>query len=139
MRLNELFALLFTLMALLLVVVGASWFLFNEYYPERRMDCGYFSVNMEAETNDLQLEKGKGRLIKIRMTNVGVEDEFKVTIKDPKWSMVKPKKIRIGQGESTDLFVYVSPTFDADGDHDVVVNLKSHCVDEDFLLKVNVV
>jgi uncharacterized membrane protein len=136
MRSNEFFAFLLTLIALLMVIGGLAYSTIGFNFGG--LDCGYFDVQVEPEFNNIELEKGKGDLVKVELTNIGVEDEYKLSIKEPDWSLVKPRKVRLEQGESEELFVYISPTFDASGEYDVTLNVKSYCVDEDFKIRVNV-
>ena len=136
MRTNEFFAFLLTFLALVLIFVGAIYTILN--LKPRGLDCGYFSVQVEPEFNNLEIEQGRGHLVKVKITNVGVEDEYRLSIKDPNWSLVKPRKMRLAQDGTGEMFVYISPTFDAQGEYDVTLNVKSPCINEDFKIRVNV-
>ena len=136
MRNNEGFAFLLTLSALILGFVAGGLILVQGFTESRGFNCGSFSVTLQPEEAAMNLQRGKGQLIKVKLTNVGVEDEYRITVKKPDWAMVKPFEVRPGQGESSILCLYISPAFYADGRNDVVINLKSNCIDEDFKIPV---
>ena len=139
MKIKSILAFLLTVLALVLIVSTGVW-VFARYYVKfsRKDYCTHFSVELEPEVDEVRLEVGKGKLVKVNITNMGFEDEFKIRVKGPEWVVVKPEKIRLESGESDDIFVYLSPSLGVEGKYDVVISANSYCGSEEGVIEVEV-
>lgn len=122
---NRLLAFVFTSLALLLVVAGIAYDSVN--YAVKRSFCDRYAVVLEPEKSEVMLETGKGKLVKVNITNVGFEDEYSISIEGPTWAVSRPEKIRLEEGESGDIYVYMSPGYGVKGLFDVNVIARSFC------------
>lgn len=136
-KLTSLLAFLLTLISLVLVmsVVGIE----TKAIVVVESFCKKYSVSMEPEATEVDLEVGKGKLVKIKLTNTGSEDEFEISSKGPKWVVTKPESIRLETNKADDIFVYLSPEFGVTGDFVIDVLVDSFCVHEKESLLAHVV
>jgi len=141
MKANSISAFILTLVALSMMLGLLGWLGYNklsEIISKNPEYCNQFSVNLIPETYSSILEIGQGKLIKVNMTNNGFEDEFKVGIKGPEWVAARPFKIKLGQGQSNDIFVYTSPTIGSEGNYTITVFVESYCGYTETNVKVRV-
>jgi len=130
MKERDFFAFLLTTLSLVLVIVGFAW-CFAGSYSQTRLDCDNFFVALKSEAEELDLEVGEGKLVKIELKNLGFEDEFKIKVDSPDWVVARPTKLRLKTGEAGDVFVYISPEFGAEGNYLVKISANSFCVHEE--------
>ena len=140
MKLNSILAFLFTLIAFLMILGLFGWLIVENLPRITRTPeyCKNFSVDLKPESYSTLLDIGKGKLIKINITNNGFEDEFRIGFKGPNWVVTRPFKIRLDQGQSDDIFVYMSPTVGSEGDYTVIVFARSYCGIEQTEIKLKV-
>ena len=100
--------------------------------------CQRFSVDLKPESYSTTLEIGKGKLIKVNITNNGFENEFKIGLKGAEWVVARPIKIRLSQNQSEDIFVYMSPAVGSEGNYTITVFAKSYCGMKEAEIKVKV-
>lgn len=128
-KITSFFAFLLTslslVLAVLVVAIQSKVIIISESF------CKKYSVMLEPETDEVDLEVGKGKLVKTRITNTGMEDEYKISAKAPNWIMVKPETLRLNTNETDYLFVYLSPDYGVSGDFTARIYVDSFCVHED--------
>jgi len=129
MKFNSFIAFVLTLTALLMVLGLIAWVFVTNFSKilAKKDYCEHFMVELTPETYFINLEAGKGKLVKVNIKNLGFEDEFKILTDGPKWVTVRPNKIRLNQYESEDIFVYISPAIGSEGNYTVSVIAKSYC------------
>ncbi|MHA1860415.1 MAG: COG1470 family protein [Candidatus Asgardarchaeia archaeon] len=138
MGFKEALAFILTLVALLLTLYGCVLISVRYIRVARADYCSHFSINLEPEVREVELEPGRGKLVKVKLTNIGFEDEFSTGAKGPRWVVVKPEKIRLDSGESEDIFVYMSPGFGVQGEFNVRVFAHSYCGYKEVSIRVGV-
>lgn len=129
MKINSLLAFVCTLLAFLMVFGLISWFAIENVSRISKSPeyCKNFSIQMEPEMASVKLEAGRGKLIKVNVTNEGFEDFFKITSEGPKWIATRPLNMRLNQGQSEDIFVYISPPKGVEGIYQIDIYAKSYC------------
>ncbi|MBD3155205.1 MAG: hypothetical protein GF368_00940 [Candidatus Aenigmarchaeota archaeon] len=141
MKTNSLFAFILTLLALVMVI-GLFGYIgyrgLSKYLLRRPQYCEQFSVDLEPEMHSAELEVGKGKLIKVKITNKGFEDEFRIGFEGPEWIATRPVKVRLDQGETEEIFVYMSPGVDSEGSYTLMVFVESYCGREETEIRVTV-
>ncbi len=140
MKTNSILAFILTLVALLMVVGLLGWMVYRilPRITRRPEYCEHFSVDLKPESYSAMLEVGQGKLIRVNITNNGFEDEFRIGVKGPKWVATRPFKMKLEQGQSEDIFVYISPTVGSEGNYTVKVFAKSYCGMEEAEIKIEV-
>jgi uncharacterized membrane protein len=94
---------------------------------------------MFQEDVNIDAEVGKGSLTKLIVINTGsYTDDYKVEIEGPKWLLIKPMSFTLKPEQSKNLFLYVSPDFDAEGKYEIIVTVNSKCVSESQIFDVSV-
>ena len=123
------------------MVVGLFGWMVYRILPritKRPEYCEHFSVDLTPESYSSILEIGQGKLIKVTIINNGFEDEFRIGVEGPKWVATRPFKMKLEQGQSQDIFVYISPTVGSEGNYTLTVFAKSYCgyVETDIKVRV---
>jgi hypothetical protein len=136
-KLTSLLAFSLTLFALILaifiVTVKTKLIVIMESF------CDKYSVSIKPETTEVDLEVGRGKLVKFGLKNNGPEDEFKISSDGPEWAVTRPEKIRLENNKTDDIFVYLSPDIGMTGDFAVDILVDSFCVHEKETLLTHVV
>lgn len=84
-----------------------------------------YAVDLTVEKNYVQIESGKGKLIKGNVKNIGtMADTFKI-ISDVIWSAIRPEEVTLSPDESEDVYAYYSPEFGAKGTYPVKLTARS--------------
>lgn len=84
-----------------------------------------YGVDLTVEENELQIESGKGKLVKGKVTNTGLmANTFKI-ISDVIWSSIRPGEVSLNSNESKDVFAYYSPEYGAKGTYYTNLTAKS--------------
>lgn len=136
MKSKSLLAILLAVFALILVIIGSVYDLIQ--FMITRAYCDFFSVELNPETENINVEPNNGRLIKVSVQNTGYEDEYETSVKGPDWVKMRPDKIRLKPDSTEDLFVYLGPSEKTQGVFDVEVSVDSYCVHEEKTIKVQV-
>jgi uncharacterized membrane protein len=85
----------------------------------------YYAVSMSTEETSLNIDAGKGKLIKTTVTNDGTKaDTFEIT-SDVDWVSIKPASVTLDSGESKDAYIYYSPEFGTAGTYETTLTVKS--------------
>lgn len=140
MKLNSLLAFALAIVALLMVLGLVGFLVYDNLFrlmiPEY---CEHFSLVLDPEESDVDLKIGEGKLVKMDVRNEGFEDEFKVTVEGPGWIIARPAKLRLNQGETGEVFIYMSPSIGSSGSYDAILSVQSYCgsVEEQIKLKVS--
>lgn len=100
--------------------------------------CDNFSADFNIDTDKVSLKPGKGELIKGNVTNTGFENEFSISHRGADWVVVRPKIFQLDKNESGDVFVYMSPEFDARGDFDIRLIVDAACISLEKTIKASV-
>jgi hypothetical protein len=137
MKFNSFLALLFTIIAILIVIFGFAMS-FSELYPIR-MNCEGYSLFLFPDEKKLDTEVGVGKLLKIRAINAGsFGDKYEVSLKGPEWAVIKPNTFSLKSEEAKTLFLYVSPDLGNEGKYYLDLTVKSKCVSESETIEVGV-
>ena len=84
-----------------------------------------YAVSMSVEETSLNIDVGKGKLIKATVTNDGTKtDTFEIT-SDVDWVSIKPTSVTLDSGESKDVYIYYSPEFGTTGTYETTLTVKS--------------
>jgi len=130
MKTNSLLAFIFTVISLVMII-GLLGYLGYSYTGKLILRepeyCEHFSVVLGPEMDFVDLEVGKGKLIKVSITNKGFEDEFKIGFEGPRWIATRPLRVRLKQRESDEIFVYMSPDIGSEGNYTLTVFAQSYC------------
>jgi len=140
MKTNSMLAFIFTLLALVMIISLFGWIVYKNIPSINRRPeyCEHFSVDLKPETYSSILEVGQGKLIKVNVTNNGFEDEFRIGVEGPNWVVARPFKIKLEQGQSENIFIYISPTVGSEGNYTFTVFAKSYCGYVETEIKVRV-
>jgi len=97
-----------------------------------------YGVDLTVEENEFQIESGRGKLVKGKVTNTGLmADTFKI-ISDVIWSSIRPQEVSLTSNESKDLFAYYSPEYGAKGTYYTNLTAKSDNSQDTEELKIEV-
>ena len=97
-----------------------------------------YGVDLTVEENEMQIESGKGKLVKGKVTNTGLlADTFKI-ISDVIWSAVRPEQVNLTSNESQDIYAYYSPEYGASGTYYANLTAKSDNSQATQELKIDV-
>ncbi|MCD6226650.1 MAG: hypothetical protein J7J93_02560 [Candidatus Aenigmarchaeota archaeon] len=135
MKIQSFLAFLFTLFALLLLIGSVGYYFWNIPKPAR---CVYHTLDLKLETDHLEMQQCKGKLVKLYIKNGNSEDEYKISIDGPKWIIARPKKIRLEPNETGEIAIYVSPPLGTEGEFTSIITVKSWCVEDHTKLWVKV-
>jgi hypothetical protein len=138
MKANSFLALLFTLIAILTLLVGIV-LQFSNLLQSMKGNCDGYSFFLFPDATKLDTEVGKGQLLKIRAINAGnFGDKYDVYLQGPPWTVVKPSSFELKAEESKTLFLYVSPDVGNEGKYDLYLTVKSGCVSESQMIEIGV-
>ncbi len=120
-------------MAFLLTLISlsmSSYFAFIEFSQlTAALDqCKNYSAEMKVDAKSMDLEIGKGKLVKAVLKNTGQVDEFQITKDGPDWVVIKPDKTKLGTNQTEEVFVYMSPIIGSEGKYNIKIITKSPCV-----------
>ncbi len=136
MKTKTIFAYIFTtsalIIALIALVVALKEIIFIELF------CKNFSSQFIVETDEINAEIGKGKLVKSELKNHGFEDEYEISVRGPNWVIIRPDKIRLDANQTGDIFTYVSPPKGASGDFLISIVAKSYCQNKEENILVHV-
>jgi len=137
MKFNSFLALLFTIIAILVIVVGIGISSLN--LMPIRSNCDGYSLFLFPDEKKVDTEVGKGQLLKIRAINAGsFGDKYDVSLEGPEWTVVKPSTFELKAEESKTLFLYISPDVGNEGKYYLDLSVKSNCVSESETIEVGV-
>jgi len=137
MNFNSVLALLFTIIAILVIIVGVG-ISFLDLTPVRK-NCDGYALFLFPEETKVDTEVGKGQLLKIRVINAGsFGDKYDVVLNGPTWTIVKPSTFGLKAEESKTLFLYISPDVGNEGKYYLDLTIKSNCVSESETIEVGV-
>ena len=135
MKSKSFLAFLFTLFALLIVMGGGIYSIYNGLGT----DCDGYSFDVELEKDNLNLEPCQGELVKLLIENTGANDDiYKISLEGPKWAMVKPDVIKVDARETEEVSIYISPPIDVKGQFKITIEIESECSTEDKAISVKV-
>jgi hypothetical protein len=136
-KFNSFLALLFTTIAILILLYGLIAELLDIVVFSS--DCSRFALLMFPDEDKVDAEVGKGNLVRLIIVNAGsYTDNYDIAIEGPEWTIIKPTSFRLKPEESKTLFLYVSPEFGIEGKHLVKVNADSKCISSTKTIEVNV-
>lgn len=139
MRLNDLLAFLFTLVAALIVASGLVLSFTGGLVSTAKPTCEDYSLLLFSDENKVDIIVGEAKLIKLRAVNAGqFSDKYEVSSIIPNWIIAKPTSFSIRSEESKLIFLYMSPGPESEGKYEIQVNVKSACVSETTTVEVNV-
>ena len=137
MKFNSFLALLFTIIAILVIIVGVGISYLN-LTPEIK-NCDGYSLFLFPDETKVDTEVGKGELLKIRAINAGsFGDKYDVVLDGPAWAVVKPSTFGLKAEESKTLFLYISPDVGNEGKYYLDLTVKSNCVSESQNIEIGV-
>ncbi|MBS3052243.1 MAG: hypothetical protein J4428_02645 [Candidatus Aenigmarchaeota archaeon] len=114
----------------LIVLIMSSYFTFIEFsHIVFALDkCKNHSAEINIESSNVDLEVGKGRLLKAILKNNGEVDDFQIIKDGPDWVVIKPEKTRLNINQTEEIFVYMSPDLGSEGKYKIKIMTKSSCV-----------
>jgi uncharacterized membrane protein len=137
MKFNSFLALLFTIIAILVIIVGVG-ISYLDLTPTRS-NCDGYSLFLFPDETKVDTEVGKGQLLKIRVINAGsFGDKYDVSLEGPEWTVIKPSTFGLKAEESKTLFLYISPDVGNEGKYYLDLTVKSNCVSESQTIEVGV-
>jgi len=84
-----------------------------------------YGVDLTLEETIIQIESGKGKLVKGIIKNTGtLVDTFNI-ISDVIWSTVRPERITLESEQEEDVYAYYSPEFEISGNQTAKLTAKS--------------
>jgi uncharacterized cupredoxin-like copper-binding protein len=97
-----------------------------------------YGVDVEVDEKEFQIESGRGKLVKGKVTNIGLmADTFKI-ISDVLWSSIRPEEVNLNSNESKNVYAYYSPEYGARGIYDANLTAKSDNSQDTEQLKIEV-
>jgi hypothetical protein len=97
-----------------------------------------YGVDLTIEEKEIEIESGRGRLVRGIIKNIGtMTDTFNI-ISDVIWSSIRPEKVTLESNETENVYAYYSPEFGAMGNYTVKLIAQSvNSQDtEEILIKV---
>jgi len=84
-----------------------------------------YGVDLTLEVNEIEIESGKGQLVKGTVKNMGaLTDTFNI-ISDVIWSIVKPDKVTLESEQEESVYAYYSPEYGMVGTQTAKLTAKS--------------
>jgi len=84
-----------------------------------------YGIDLTLEEIEIQIESGKGRLVKGIVKNTGtLTDTFNI-ISDVIWSVIKPDRVTLESEQEQDVYAYYSPEYGVVGTHTVEITARS--------------
>lgn len=133
---KTMFAYILTFSALFIALIAFTFTLRELIFKESF--CSNFSSQMKIEKDEINVEVGKGKLVKSELINYGFEDEYKISVKGVEWVVVKPNKLRLENNQTGEIFTYVSPPSEVSGDFLLSIIAESFCQKKEENLLVHV-
>ncbi len=97
-----------------------------------------YGVDLQPEKNEVQIESGKGMLLKAKIRNLGTkQDSFKI-YSDVPWVSVRPTIIALTGNETQETFAYYSPEYGAMGIYETNLTAESEKSKDVETIKVNI-
>jgi uncharacterized membrane protein len=97
-----------------------------------------YGAELSVEETTVDMELGRGKLIKAKITNLGAKsDTFEIT-SDVDWVSIKPDTITLEPNESEDIYVYYSPKYGMTGTFETVLSAASENSQSDVDMKLTV-
>jgi len=97
-----------------------------------------YDVDLSVEEKEFQVDVGKGKLIKVEVTNLGTkQDTFDVSA-DVDWVSIKPSTLILKSNETREIYVYYSPEFGMEGIKETTLTVKSEKSEDSEQLKITV-
>jgi len=138
MKPNSLLAFLFTLIAILVIIIGVGINFLFSLQPSTQ-NCDGYDLFLFPDSNKLDTVIGQGQILKIRAINAGsFGDKYNVILKGPEWAVVKPTLFGLRAEESKTLFLYVSPNVGNEGKYTLDLTVKSNCISQSTTIEVGV-
>jgi len=97
-----------------------------------------YGVDLQPETNTLEILVGTGKLLKAKISNTGIRQDTYTISSDINWVSIRPKTITLNGNETEDVFVYYSPEFGSIGEYKTKLIAESSKTrdEEEILIKV---
>ncbi|MEM5799469.1 MAG: hypothetical protein QXZ43_02280 [Candidatus Aenigmatarchaeota archaeon] len=84
-----------------------------------------YGVDLQPETNSLQIQQGNGKLLKAKIINTGTkEDRYKIS-SNINWVSIRPENITLKGSGSDEIFIYYSPEYGMKGKFDTQIKAES--------------
>ncbi|MEM5777112.1 MAG: hypothetical protein QXJ06_01545 [Candidatus Aenigmatarchaeota archaeon] len=89
-----------------------------------------YGVDLQPETNNIQIQLGNGKLLKAKIVNTGTkEDSYKIS-SNINWVSIRPQNITLKGLGSDEIFIYYSPEYGMKGKFDTQIKAESlHSID----------
>jgi len=136
MKFKDFLAFLLTLLAILVVVAGL---IFEVVTLFTEKSCEDYSLFLIPEETKINVEVGKGKLVKLKAVNAGkFIDKYKVEVDGPDWIVVKPESFSLEPEGMKTIFLYISPELGSEGKYEATVTVKSDCVQKSQKIDIGV-
>ncbi len=84
-----------------------------------------YGVDVSLEEKEIEIEEGRGKLVKIKLTNIGTKNDTFTVSSDVDWVSIKPSVVSLASNESTYVYAYYSPAYGMLGTFNVSVTASS--------------
>ena len=98
-----------------------------------------YGVDLSVEETEFEIQMGRGKLIKARVTNTGTKADTFEIVSDVDWVSIKPSTVKLTPNESKFVYVYYSPEFGLKGSFNTTLIAKSESSQETEKLVIDVV
>lgn len=97
-----------------------------------------YGVDLMLEETEIEIESGKGSLLKGTVKNTGTLTSTFDIISNVVWSVIKPDKITLESEEEKEVYAYYSPEYGMEGTQTVELTAKSTKVEDTEELMIEV-
>ena len=97
-----------------------------------------YGVELKVEETSLEVDVGKGKLVTVKINNVGTKGDTFDIMSDVDWVIVKPTSVTLDSGQEEDVYVYYSPRFGMSGSHDTTLTAQSENSEDSVDIEVMV-
>jgi hypothetical protein len=84
-----------------------------------------YGVDLTVEEKEIEIESGRGRLVKAFVKNIGTMTDTFSIISDVIWSSIRPEKVTLESNQTKNVYAYYSPEFGAMGNYTVKLTAQS--------------
>ncbi|MCX8179136.1 MAG: hypothetical protein N3E38_00120 [Candidatus Aenigmarchaeota archaeon] len=84
-----------------------------------------YGVDLQLETNKIDIEIGTGKMIKAKLLNTGSKDDVYKISSDIEWVSIRPQNVSLKSLQSEDVFIYYSPLYGMKGRFDTQIKTES--------------
>ncbi len=89
-----------------------------------------YGIDLQPETNKIDIQLGSGKMLKAKITNTGSKDDVYKISSDINWVSIRPENISLKGKQTDEVFVYYSPQYGMKGKFETQLKAESaHSID----------